>query len=295
MHITQGHHGFVENRPGGGPLRLDVDVDNDRWQHRRPEVFITEKRPPTHGYRDHRQGGSYNGGFHSSASSLSNSQLNWGPDQESSVNRESWTQDPLTGPQPGSWSQAQPSKTPNLQVSGASASSSASSNAPGSSSFGQSSSHSGSGPNGPSSWTNNNVQTSGNAQSHAQGAAAAVGQNNGNVQGSFSSGAIAGSSQGNGYSQGNAVSGNRGQNSRGQVASHSSGIGHAQGTANSGSVSFVKFPNSDNPENLPREFIRNSPSNSARNGRRGRISRTRDPVGGLLTDITDTVVDLFDI
>lgn len=139
------------------------------------------------------------------------------------------------------------------------------------------------------------MQTLGNAQSSAQGAAAAVGQyDNGKIQASFSSGAISGSSIGNGHSQGTSLSNNRGENSRGDVTSQSIGISNVQGSANAGSVSLVTFPDNRNDQNIPREFIR---SDGARNSYRRRKPKMKqqNPIDEFFTDITDTVVDLFDI
>ena len=283
LHVGQGGQGWPENYPRRGPIQLDVSIDEDRWHQRRPEVVISDHRPSSHrGYRGNRQGATSSG-------------LNyWDFNQDSSDRRESWTQGPLTGPAPQSWSQiGTQSNKPSLQISGSSASSSASSSS-GGSSFGQSSAHSDLGSNRPLSWTKNNVQTSGNAQSHAQGAAAAVGQNfYGNTQASFSLGTISGSSQNNGQSHGNAASGSRGETSRGQVTSHATGNGHVQGTANSGSISFVKFPGDETSQNLPNEFVRSQQfSNTKKHQQR---QNSWDPVGKIIGEFTDAVTDLFEI
>lgn len=278
LYVTQGSRGSTHRLPARRPpIRLDVNLDN-RWQQRRPEVVIS-------GYRGHRQG-------------ATDPQKNWSFEQQEvrpSGGTDTWTQSPLNGPNPGSWSQAprQNEKKSGLQVTGASASSFASSNAPGGSAQSQSSSHSSFGPNGPSSSTNNRVHTSGDAESEAQGGAASVGQNfNGNAQGSFSSSAISGASEGTGESHGNAVSGNRGQSSQGEVTSHATGVSFAQGTANAGAVNHVRFPDSQNRQNVPREFVRILPP---RDEERRRKSRTRDPVSEIFMEISDSVADIFDI
>ncbi|KAK0179068.1 hypothetical protein PV327_007893 [Microctonus hyperodae] len=206
---------------------------------------------------------------------------------------ENWYQNTQNNPSHGQWSQNN-NKNPSLQISTASATSGSSSTSSNGFAFGQSTSQSNWGPNGPMSWTNNQVQTSGNAQSSAQGAAAAVGQyDNGKTQASFSSGAISGSSIGNGYSQGTSLSNNRGEKSRGDVTSQSIGISNVQGSANAGSVSLVTFPDNRNDQNIPREFIRSGGKNSYR--RRKPKMKQRNPIDEFFTDITDTVVDLFDI
>lgn len=142
--------------------------------------------------------------------------------------------------------------------------------------------------------TTNHVQTLGTAQGFSQGTSAAVGQTlGGSTDASFSSGAISGSSVGNGGSTGTAISGNRGQNSRGQVHEQTVGSGSVLGTANSGSVSFDRLPEQAN-QNIPGEFVRSQPI--TRNEQHGRTrKKERHPVDTFLTDITDTVADLFDI
>ncbi|XP_043269806.1 secreted protein C-like isoform X2 [Venturia canescens] len=278
LYVTQGSRGSTHRLPARKPIRLDVDVGNTKWQQRRPEVIIS-------GYRGHRQGATAPG-------------KTWSFEQQTrpSTSTDAWTQNPLNGPNPGSWSQSHRNENePGLQVSGASASSSASSNAVGGSAQSHSSSQSSFGPNGPSSSTNNRVHTSGDAQSQAQGGAAAIGQHSsGSTQGSFSSSAIAGTSQSSGNSFGSAVSNNRGQSSQGQVTSHATGISFAQGTANAGAVNHVRFPDSDSSQNLPTEFVRVLPTNSRDEWER-RKSRTRNPVGEIFMEISDTVADIFDI
>ncbi|KAK0171206.1 hypothetical protein PV328_008957 [Microctonus aethiopoides] len=207
---------------------------------------------------------------------------------------QNWYQNTQNKPSYGEWSQNN-NENPSLQISTASATSGSSSTSSNGFAFGQSTSQSNWGPNGPTSWTNNQVQTSGNAQSSAQGAAAAVGQNDkGKIQASFSSGAISGSSIGNGYSQGTSLSNNRGENSRGDVTSQSIGISNVQGSANAGSVSLVTFPDNRNDQNIPREFIRNGGERNSYRRRKPKM-KLRNPIDEFFTDITDTVVDLFDI
>ncbi|XP_034934813.1 putative protein TPRXL [Chelonus insularis] len=193
------------------------------------------------------------------------------------------------------WSQHSQENNPSLQILGASASSSSSSNT-GGFSVGQSSSQSNIGSGRPSSWTNNRVHTTGDAQSHAQGAAAAVGQqSNGKTQASFSSSAISASSASNGESQGTSISENRGQSSRGEVISHSVGVSNVQGTANAGSVSFVRFPEGENDYNVPKEFVRSGSQDRRSDQQRNKSrKRQRNPIDRFLTDLTDTVVDIFD-
>ncbi|XP_057326668.1 serine-rich adhesin for platelets-like [Microplitis mediator] len=206
-------------------------------------------------------------------------------------------------PEPSSnryWSQnhQQNQQNPSLQISGVSASSSASSSANGHS-FGQSSAGSSSGDNGkPSSWAHNRVESSGNAQSLAQGNAATVQQTSDKVDGSFSSGAISASSVDNGHALGTSISDNRGHYNRGQVTGQSAGNSDIRGTANAGTVSLIKFPDNS----APREFIQsrfegnaNNNDNSGQLMRRRPKMKRRNPVDRFLTDITDTVVDLFDI
>ncbi|XP_046421192.1 uncharacterized transmembrane protein DDB_G0289901-like [Neodiprion fabricii] len=184
-------------------------------------------------------------------------------------------------------------RQPSTQISAASASSGASSTGNGFS-FGQSVSQSNSGPNGPSASTSHKVQTSGNAQGFSQGSAAAVGQTNGQTDASFGSGTLVASSQGTGNSFGSAVSANRGQHSVGQVDSHTRGDGTVQGTANAGSVSFVRFPE-ESGQNIPREFVRSRPASRSEDQRRRKTNRNRHPVDTIITEITDSVADLFDI
>ncbi|XP_012255936.2 uncharacterized transmembrane protein DDB_G0289901-like [Athalia rosae] len=191
---------------------------------------------------------------------------------------------PVSGPGSGATNGGGWNREPSTQISAASASSGASSTGNGFS-IGQSFSQSNSGANGPSSSTNHRVQTSGNAQGFSQGSAAAVGQSNGQTDASFGSGTLVGSSHGTGQSFGTAVSGNRGQYSKGQVDSQTLGEGTVQGTANAGSVSFVRFPG-ESVQNIPREFVR-SRSTGKKKG--------RDPVDTIITEITDSVADLFDI
>ncbi|KAF7990292.1 hypothetical protein HCN44_000097 [Aphidius gifuensis] len=170
-------------------------------------------------------------------------------------------------------------KQPSLQVSAASASSS--SNSQNGFSTGQSSSYSGHGQ--PSSWTQNYGQTTGNAQSHSQATSSAFEQNNNEkIQASFSSGSLALNSYENGQSQGLSSSGNHGQQSHGHVKHQTFGQANVQGSANSGSV--IKFPNDNyNNQNIQREFIRSRTKKSSKN-----------PINEFFTDLSDTVVDLFE-
>lgn len=233
---------------------------------------------------------------------------NWRPVQNQAPNFGSWSDGQSTGCgnhrgnfQPGNYqnfnnrcgnSVEGGDQQASTQISAASASSGASSTGSGFS-FGQSTSQSSSGPGGPSSSTNHKVQTSGNAQGFSQGAAAAVGQTNGHTDASFGSGTLVGNSHGNGQSFGTAISGNRGQHSKGQVDTQTLGDGTVQGTANSGSVSFVRFPGSP-AQNIPGEFSRNQPAYRNEQNRRGR-KKDRHPVDTIITEITDSVADLFDI
>ncbi|KAH0567309.1 sericin 1-like [Cotesia glomerata] len=205
-----------------------------------------------------------------------------------------WEQNlPASSNQKWSQNRQENNKTPLLQVSGVSAASSASSSSNGFS-FGQSSVGSNWGSDGkPSSWVNNRAESSGNAQSLAQGNAAAVQQTSDKAHGSFSSGAISASSVGDGHVRGTSLSENRGQFNRGEVTGQSAGNSDIRGTANAGTVSLIKFP--DNPS-TPREFIGSKfDGNSGQLSRRRPKMRRRNPVDRFLTDITDTVVDLFDI
>lgn len=222
---------------------------------------------------------------------------NYRPNRRPEFNQRppSWSNNSNLGSKPVSWSQNR-EREPSSQVSAASASSGSTSNSAHGFSTGHSSSQSGWGPHGLSSSSNNRVQSSGNAQSSAQGAAAAVGQNpHGKTEASFSSGAISSTSVDNGQFQGSSVSENRGQNSRGEVTSQGFGVGNIAGTANAGTVSVVRFPEDERSQNIPPEFIRQNPWNG--NNEQGRKSRTkpRNPIDRFFSEITDTVVDLFDI
>ncbi|XP_063971824.1 uncharacterized protein LOC135159746 [Diachasmimorpha longicaudata] len=256
------------------PLRLHVSVSDDRFTSQHPSLLITEHHPPTRHYRPFRAPR---------------------PQVKFPSRRDQWIQDPLTGPSPQEWSQ-QHEFNPSLQISAVSASSSAASSSSDGFSFSQSSSQSQVGSaREPSSWSTNYAESSGNAHSHAQGAAAAVDQNSrGQTQGSFSSGAISASSVGNGYSQGTSLTANRGQDSRGQVHSTSVGTASAHGTANTGLVSFVKFPTGER-QNIPREFIRNGLGSSKNQSRTNMKNSRRHPIDQFFTDVTDTVSSIFDI
>ncbi|XP_015601000.1 P17/29C-like protein DDB_G0287399 [Cephus cinctus] len=255
-----------------GPIRLEVEP-NGRWENRRPEIHVLN-----HGQRGPRPGRPVwpvrNCGNSESRRQASNSKFGNYYDSNSACGNNL------------------ANERPEVQISAASASSGASSMGNGFS-FSQSSSQSQNGPNGPFSSTSNQVQTSGNAQGFSQGASAALGQNaNGQTDASFSSSAISGSSQGNGQSVGSAASGNRGESSRGQVNNQASGIGMVHGTANAGSVSFVRFPAERN-QDIPREFVRSQP---ARDNQENRAKKkNRNPIDTIITEISDSVAELFDI
>lgn len=248
-----------------------MDINDDRFSSQRPSDLISNYEPPTRHYRPFRPPR---------------------PQVKFPNKRDRWSQSESTGPSAQEWAQNHESN-PSLHIASASASSSVSSSSS-SFAFGQSSSHSQSGPAGPSSWSTNYAESSGNAQGHAQGSAAAVGQQfGGQTQASFSSGSFSASSVGAGHSQGTSISGNRGDNSRGQVNNQSAGTASAQGTANAGSVAFVKFPG-NGAVNVPREFVRIGPENSKDPHRRMKGNR-RNPIDDFLTDVTDTVSDIFDL
>ena len=181
---------------------------------------------------------------------------------------------------------------PGVHVSAASASSGASSTGNGFS-FGHSTSKGSSGPQGPSSLIFNHAQTSGNGHSNAQGAAAAVHQNlNGNFDSSFSSGTIVGTSMGNGESIGTAISGNKKGDSIGHVNNQVNGPGSIHGTANSGSVSSIHFSGVRNPQIIPSQFVR---SKLITDDKKHARKTHQGPVDEFLSDITDTVAEIFDV
>ncbi|XP_016838685.1 uncharacterized protein LOC100678814 isoform X2 [Nasonia vitripennis] len=170
-----------------------------------------------------------------------------------------------------------------VQISAASAASSAQSG-PGGLSIGQSSAQSQSlGDRQPGSLTINRVEAFGNAQAHAQGAAVHhhLGRP-GNLQASLGSGSASASSRPGGFAQGSSVSSSSGGNTNSQVNTSSGGGGAAHGAASAGSV--VTFPGPSSAKQIiPKEFIRS------------KRPKDEDDFDELITDFTDTVYEFLDV
>ncbi|XP_066602611.1 sericin 1-like [Prorops nasuta] len=270
--ISHSPSSWNEQNPKRGPIELDIDAQNTIQNGDLAMVLILKKLEV--GIR--------------MIAGVSETVDSQGPKLDSVDVGDDFV--PQVGFNSNEWNGENNWPTGGLQINAASVSSSSSSR-PGGFSIGQSSSQSGSGSRGPiSTGTVNHVQTSGNAAAHAQGSVGSVHQgNNGSLQGSFDSGTISATSSGNGQSLGTSIAGNRGGNSRGQVNTHTIGAASSQGTANSGSVSNIRFPDESNLYDVPKEFIRN------RNTSRSKGRNEKAPIESIISDIEDTVVDLFDL
>ncbi|XP_066600789.1 uncharacterized transmembrane protein DDB_G0289901-like [Prorops nasuta] len=280
--ISHSPSSWNEQNPKRGPIELDIDAQNTNWNNNKPYIHVSKWRPSNGPHPEEI------GGWNSNDCRGFRNCRQQGPKLDSVDVGDDFV--PQVGFNSNEWNGENNWPTGGLQINAASASSSSSSG-PGGFSIGQSSSQSGSGSRGPiSTGTVNHVQTSGNAAAHAQGSVGSVHQgNNGSLQGSFDSGTISATSSGNGQSLGTSIAGNRGGNSRGQVNTHTIGAASSQGTANSGSVSNIRFPDESNLYDVPKEFIRN------RNTSRSKGRNEKAPIESIISDIEDTVVDLFDL
>ncbi|XP_058799291.1 hornerin-like isoform X2 [Phymastichus coffea] len=168
----------------------------------------------------------------------------------------------------------------NLHVSNVHAESSAQSN-PGSIAIGNSMSEVGCGHLGLTSSTTNHVESSGNANAHAQGASGSMNYHPNNLQASLSSGSITTNSRPGGFSQGTSHSSSTGGSSTSNLHGFSSGGASTHGSAMSGSILFPG-PSSQ-VHMIPQKFIRSS-----------KKGKHVNPFDELAEDLTDTVYDIFD-
>ncbi|XP_011504737.1 PREDICTED: uncharacterized protein LOC105367667 [Ceratosolen solmsi marchali] len=149
---------------------------------------------------------------------------------------------------------------------------------------GQSASQAHQSQGGPSSSTSNEVQSSGNAAAHAQGASSSVQQLENGLQASLNSASIAANSRPGGSSSGSASAGSSGSRVTGSTINGAS----VNGAATSGGL--VVFPGpSSHQQIIPQEFIR-----SARPKAKTKAKTKANPVEEFVDELADAVYDAFD-